>query len=626
MNSTVRRTPLLLFGILLNNASAATPWEGILDTNRAIDWSSAGVTGGIPQNRNTVCATFSPGATAAQINAQLQSAACQNKVVQLNAGTFTLNVGLDFAGHSNVTLRGAGPNQTKLIFSDNTACLGSWTHICIRSTNLSYYADSGGQEPAHVATWSSGYSKGSTSITVSNTTGLSAGMYVMLEQVNDISDTGGIYVCGTSGICVQQGSTINGRNTRGQRQLVRVTNINGSTLTITSGVYMPNFRSSQSPSVWWGNSGTMISGNGVEDLTIDATHSNGNNGSNLAFLFSSDCWAKNIRSINAPSPDSHVKIYTSAHITVRDSYFVGSQNDAGASTNYGIDMKGSCDALIENNITQHRTTALISNGDQGSVWAYNFTIDDHYDANGTAPGWMQASSYSHEIGNGMVLHESNVDVGIKADTIHGTSNLFTYFRNYSYGFEAGKTAQTNPVILHTNQRYYNFVGNVLGTAGYHNTYQAGSETSIWRLNVSYGGIPSDSVTVPSLLRWGNYDVVTGAAKFVAGEVPSAISILPNAVPSSQALPASFYLTAKPGWWPSAVPWPAIGPDVTGGAVGGTGGHVHKIPSHLCYESMTADPAYAGDPASIKVFNPSSCYSTVPVDAVPPSPPDNLRVN
>src|ERR1700720_628991 len=79
--------------------------------SRRTDWTYTGVPGGIP-NRTTICATFSPGATASAINNAISS--CNNGVVFLNAGTYTsaslggsINV-----NQSNVTLRGAGANQT----------------------------------------------------------------------------------------------------------------------------------------------------------------------------------------------------------------------------------------------------------------------------------------------------------------------------------------------------------------------------------------------------------------------------------------------------------------------------------------------------------------------------------
>src|SRR5213594_4962322 len=102
----IRRMKRLLTCLILLSvtplAVRAQQWSGILDPSRRIDWSNAGIPGGIP-NRTTICATLNPGATAAQINAAI--AACPaNQVVYLNAGTYTLSAGLTFVGKSHVTL------------------------------------------------------------------------------------------------------------------------------------------------------------------------------------------------------------------------------------------------------------------------------------------------------------------------------------------------------------------------------------------------------------------------------------------------------------------------------------------------------------------------------------------
>src|SRR5207247_6047279 len=102
----------------LTARAAGQPWSGILDPSRAIDWSHAGIPGGIP-NRTTICASFDPGSTAAQIDTAI--AACPpGEVVFLTAGTFTLSAGINMKSH--VTIRGAGANRTKLVFTGTTQC------------------------------------------------------------------------------------------------------------------------------------------------------------------------------------------------------------------------------------------------------------------------------------------------------------------------------------------------------------------------------------------------------------------------------------------------------------------------------------------------------------------------
>jgi hypothetical protein len=74
-----------------------------------------------------------------------------------------------------------------------------------------------------------------------------------------------------------------------------------------------------------------------------------------------------------------------------------------------------------------------------------------------------------------------------------------------------------------------------------------------------------------------------------------------------ALPASFYLSAVPSWWGS-LPWPAIGPDVTGGT--GPGGHsslTASNPAQNCFLNIMGGAA--GGPGSPLTFNASNCYSS-----------------
>jgi hypothetical protein len=124
--------------------------------------------------------------------------------------------------------------------------------------------------------------------------------------------------------------------------------------------------------------------------------------------------------------------------------------------------------------------------------------------------------------------------------------------------------------------------------------------------------------VSTLFRWGNYDTVNNAVRFVNSEVPSGLSLYANPVPASQTLPASFYLSAKPGWW-GTMPWPAIGPDVTGGDIPGVAGHAYKIPAQVCYMNMGG---LADGTGPILSFNASACYSG---NHTAPSGPTNLKI-
>ena len=66
--------------------------------------------GGIPA-RTTICSTLSPGVTVAQ-STQQSPRAPTTRSSSLNAGAYSLSGMIDFAGRSNVTLRGAGASST----------------------------------------------------------------------------------------------------------------------------------------------------------------------------------------------------------------------------------------------------------------------------------------------------------------------------------------------------------------------------------------------------------------------------------------------------------------------------------------------------------------------------------
>jgi hypothetical protein len=634
-----------LFVLCFWVTSHAQNWSGILDPKRAIDWSQAGA-GTIPA-RTTICTTLNPGATAAQINTAIANCPA-NQTVFLSAGTYNLSGGLTVYNKSNVTLRGAGSNQTFLVFSSG----GNGGVIYISNPDVQYSDD-----PHNVATWTGGYAPGAKSITLGSVSkgsvgNLKVGSLLILDQNDDASDPGDIYVCqssGSNGTCSQEGSSHNGRPGRSQNQQVIVTSISGTgpwTIGITPGLYAPNWRSGQSPGAWW-SSAPPVTGVGFEDFSVDVQAVSNVNSGIFYFQNVAYSWIKGIRSINSTGTHAlhkHVWLYQSSHMTVRDSYFYGA---GGASESYGVDTAySSSDNLIENNIFQHIATATIREGDAGSVFGHNYAVDNFYNAGGG--DWQQGDAYSHAMGD-HGLWEGNIGSELELDDIHGTSFMYTAFRNYWTGMDTGgtKTSQTVPVQIYAGSRYVNLIGNVLGKVGYHTVYQTAAPSATDCGNMGKGNVSiydigyssemgtryaplgtcpnglganflinNDTMAVASLMRWGNYDAVNLTARFVSSEVPSGLSPYGNPVPANQTLPNSFYLNAKPSWWGSVIPWPAIGPDVLGGI--GPGGHVNLNPAAVCYLSVMIGKIDGS--SGPLAFNRDTCYSA----DNGPQPPDGLK--
>ena len=142
---------LLLLVLLCPTVSHAQAWSGILNPvsgagaciqgntsspdRCAIDWTTAGIGGGIP-NRTTIYTTinasaYGNGTTDATSGIQTALNACPSgEVVLLSSGTFLINSQLTVP--SNCTLRGSGANQTIL----NAKGTGAVVNLGTSSPNL----------------------------------------------------------------------------------------------------------------------------------------------------------------------------------------------------------------------------------------------------------------------------------------------------------------------------------------------------------------------------------------------------------------------------------------------------------------------------------------------------------
>jgi hypothetical protein len=645
----MRHTRILLFFSILLGLSGyvyAQPWSGILSPSRAVNWSTVGSSALASSSTWTQCGSTIPaGSSAATINAAI--AACgANHYVQLGAGTFNLTSGIEFGDqgigpYRNVKLVGMGADQTFLIFTGGTSCWGFSGNICMSSGDLNYVLG-----PSNLSNWTAGYSQGTTSITLAApTTGsisnLRVGQALILDQLDDTIDGGGIYVCYATSNCSANGD--NGgfaRANRGQQQIVTVTSISGSgpyTIGVSPGLYMPNWNACNNggactPQAWWAS--YPIYNDGVESLSID--NSGDTSGYGINIVNCSGCWVKGVRSIHPQR--SHVAFQLSTNGTVQDSYiYLG---NTGTSS-YGLETQGASAILFQNNILQTLSEPVSLNGScSGCVSAYNFDING---VTGNDP-WRMASILPHAVMSHMLM-EGNQGSGLEGDAIHGTHHFLTAFRNNWNGYQKADgvypTSNIGAVVLESYNRFFNFIGNVLGTTtnSIYAGYGTGTDTIYAALGASETGncctTPNDPITASTLMRWGNYDVVTGAVRWCGNssnpgwsttcastsEVPNAITNYANPVPSSTNLPASFYLSSKPSWWPSGKAWPPIGPDVTGGNISGLGGYAYTIPAADCYSNVMNGPS--DGTGTVLSFNAAKCYIQQAISPV--GAPTNLTL-
>jgi hypothetical protein len=609
-----------LVGLLIIAAPgvvSAQPWSGIIDPQRASDWRTAGAA---IVNRTARCgstiAAYS--GSSAAINSAI-SACPSGQYVELGPGTFSLSSSITL-NKSGITLRGAGAGSTRLVFTGTSSGCGIFFNAAVRmctgnTQNIGCTSGCGGPGPDHSASWTAGYAKGTTVITLSSTSGLAVGSPIFLDQLSDTVDgypaAGDLYICEGGSNCNGNGGNFYARTSRVHVEVHIVTAINGLNVTIDPPIHAPSFRASQSPGAWWANANTALANTGIEDVTIDFTGAF----VGIEFINSANVWAKGVRLVNRSTAGGnayHIIPLLTFRSTVTDSYFYGPITQGNVQYAYTPHLSGSL--LFQNNIVHFPICAACAGDpESGSVYGYNYVDGAHYDSLGFQP---------HNAGDFYNLWEGNNAGNFFADSIYGPHMMHTLFRNHFDGtaHNSGTSASSSALDLVHGARFFNVIGNVIGGSPY-TTYQTttntGSGNSVFHLGYQGNCSGCDSLTFDpnvqrTLMRWGNWDSVNNATRFVASEVPSGIANYANPVPASQILPASFYLEARPAWFTTpfgTVPWPAIGPDVTGGNISSpaTGGHANKIPARLCFENTPADPTYSGSNPAIRLFNASSCY-------------------
>jgi hypothetical protein len=563
-----------IFTIALAALALVAPAFGdSVPSNRRIDWTYTGVPGGIP-NRTTICATFSPGATAAAITSAIN--ACDNGVVLLNAGTYTsasLNGSIQVY-KSNVTLRGAGADQT-ILTGQNIINLGNGFNVSLGTAITS------------------GATKDSTTFTVASTANLSVGTMIEIDRDDDTN------------LIVNTGHQ--GGGTRNMTQVNMIMAVSGNTVTVRNPLIYDFSAGSPKVKFYFGG---ITKNSGIENLKMDhAGFTTG--GYNSLTQYCDGCWLKGIESSHATG--YHFIVVGTLNMEIRDSYI----HEGGAGpNNSGVNFYGNyqyganSSAKIENNIFNKNFPAIeLNNSSSGFYIGYNYSYGSPSQSGTNLVTWTFDDG--HAPFNIMNLYEGNIGEMWGVDSYFGGSGYGTALRNYFTGFNPNYGVRSEAVWIDRLAYYYNLVGNVLGSASQNPTAYTGCNTrAIYRLGypnlgncstspwdgfTPAGGYPDPKVTA-TLLRWGNYDYFNRTTRFVASEIPAGVT-----VPLDQVIPDSYYYSGKPAWWPAGIAWPPIGPDVTGGN-GDTSGHVNKIPAQLCWE--TRNLLTGGS------FNASACYGAM----------------
>lgn len=528
----------------------------ILAEDKQIDWSLAGVQGGIP-NRTTIYQTISAGSSLATVQTAVDNCT-DGQVVQLASGTFNFAGGL-VIDRDNIVLRGAtganGEPVTIINFSD-----GGWG--CIDVAKAGYPSNNWAGVSSRGIT--SGLARNSTQITVaSSPTNLGTGQLMVIDQLADDSL---VFGDGTEG-----GGTWGRNDNRMYQQFVRVKTITGSTITFEPPLYGSYWNTGLSPEIYWfGSSFSQIAtGVGIEHIKINRT--NGAGGThNLHFGPAMNCWAKNVWSHQCD--DAHIRTAFCNFMTFEECVF-DTHDNIGSAT-YAFYITFTSASLIQHNIVHTSPCAVGLLAAQGCVVAYNYARNFVY----SQSDWLPECMMTHGGHCYMNLFEGNHVPSMWSDFIHSNHSYNVFTRNRLPGWETGKTSSTRPVNVEQQNDYISFIGNILGYSGYHTALSGAGNTSIYNLDLNALSGAS------GFLRKGNWTVISGM------------------IPADEALgdtviSDSYYLTSKPNIF-GDLSWPPYEVDSNPQTATYT-----KIPAGYRYENNAwPNSDFSSNNSRNKIFN------------------------
>ena len=542
-----------------------------IPSDRKITWS-AGLdpVGGIPTNYTEVTCNGLHNNNSVDDTAAIQACidnASSNTAIVIPAGVYKINGTITMK--SNVILRGAKASGWPFLPTDDATA----TTLNMNGGRIDFNGGSKDNNwyPARPngTAISSGYTQASTSITVSSSSGYATNDFISIYQDEDsaiIDDKN----------CTWLGEDYGSGDPHVMQQYSQITAINGNVLTIDPAIFYvtPN---ATNPKIRKQTFNVVKAG--LENLRLNG---NGANYKFVLFRFTKNCWMKGVETYNVgyvSSGSPHVWTDFSYENEYRDSYLHhGISNDSGG--NYGFEFYNwNSRHKVENNIIRDtRHSIAFEGGGSGNAILYNYTDDNGESIQGQ--GNTYDTSFLGEdaiINHGshpyMNLWEGNSVTSYWSDYTQGSASHNTLFRNHVRGNNTTLTLDSNPwlwvcVEIEQYNRYVNLVGNVIGNSSFTtgtvvcNSSNCGAtKPYIYRFGYSSsGGSYSDSASYSTAILQGNYDYVTDGVAAWAD--------------SDHTLANSLYYNSQPSWWTNGIPWPPIGPYVTG--------QVNDIPAKVRY--------------------------------------------
>lgn len=462
-------------------------------TNR-ITWA-AGVLGGIPVVANGVnvmdYGAVADGVTDNYVAVSNAIRHCPiGQAVYFPAGAYVIGtqVKIGNGGLTNqAVFRGAGSGSTTLLLSNDRA--------------LYFIAGS----MAGSNTLTSGYTKGSTRVVATATTGLAIGQQCEVGQTNDYTAIGNIP------------SDVNYMVQGNQ-----ITNISGNNIDLLRPLHW-TFDATNTP--WIHTWSSFVTNSGVENMKLVVSGAN----RPIYMWRTMDCWVTGCEITNYTGQsgialDEDYRTEISQNIL--HSYMT-------SGSGYGSQaFAGTTDALFYDNICGLTSSGIVvQNEANGCVVAYNYYYKS-WDAS-----TLSLSFHGHGGNNSWNLFEGNVGNGMMGvDDTWGSNPRNTFVRNFSTCASPGATSVRWGIRLDTVNYYENVVGNVLALPSDFGV-STGNPTPLF--------IGADANVLATGIIDGNYEFRTNTLVFGW---------------SDHSIPASYYLASKPAWFGNLV-WPAIGPDI-----------------------------------------------------------------
>ncbi len=485
--------------------------------------------------------------------------------------------------------------------------------------------------------------QGATTVQVASTTNFAIGMWVLIDEnprvVSTVSPTGGGSVLASSDFLSSSGApatmrlaggdipdaySFNPNRVNAEIHLIQSIGAGpcpgtACTLTFDDPLTLA-FRQSGShggrvywPTVQGPTANPFLQQAGVESLTITKA----GNGA-IEITFCAYCWVKNVEVGGWIA--GAVNLDYAVRAQVEFNYFHDADDPENNGAEYPIGISSaSTESLVENNIVVRGGKGMVGRAANTAVVAYNYVDDTFYMSSSIGDYWLDMDiNGSHYAGTHHFLFEGNLGDNCDGDETHGNAIYHTFFRNQCTGIRATFTDPSNGKVVNDSinqawgsggvaatpgpQRaagpmgwnyWYGYVGNVLGLSGVTTTTRGwvyscafvGGGPSVGQGNACIwmsGWVGGEGTQADPhlqngayIFRHGNYDYVNA-------------SIVDWAAGYSQALPSSFYLTAKPAFFSAGVctyPWPWVTPNgsspIQQNSCGGSG-----LPAKARFEAGT----------------------------------------